>query len=628
MYKIYPNVKLQKAMYLEKEKRCNLESCVVFFDKDVENACFQLKTFLKYKKSSKKASNIKFLNNSELKDEAYVIETKEDGIDVYASGYSGFYYAVKTLKQMVNTSKKVESVSLDCVHIEDEPDLKMRGFMLDISRNKVPKIETIKYLIDIMSDLKMNHLELYVEGFSFEYKTFPQYLQENSYVTIEEYKEIEAYCNKNAIDLVGNENGFGHMQEWLAKPELKHLAEKEDGLFLWGSHRGPSTLDPNDEGSLELVKKMYKDMIPHSNSKYFNMNFDEPFELGLGKSKEEAEKTSVDAVYKKFAIKCANEIIKYGKTPMIWGDVLVRHNASLEDMPEKMVYLDWGYDANYPFDLHLKKLKDAKVSFVSAPGTSTWCGWYGRTYDWFENIGNSIWANFKLGGDGVVLTDWGDFGHLQHLPSTFAPLAYTGLLSYRCYAGTNKLVREFLNKFVYNDSANIVADVIMDAGNYYAYEKRWRGNGTVAFSTLLYAVYSFKEATGSQVEYFKEQIKYNCMDKENYFVLTGFLKNKVREFKGVIKDKLIKKEMINTADLLYGLTNLNYAYNEKLKDNERIKLLEEAKVILEKYCVDLKDVWLQRNKYSQLDNTLNYIYKVIRFIDLSIEYYKGGANEA
>ena len=86
--------------------------------------------------------------------------------------------------------------------------------------------------------------------------------------------------------------------------------------------------------------------------------------------------------------------------------------------------------------------------------------------------------------------------------------------------------------------------------------------------------------------------------------------------------------MINTADLLYGLTNLNYAYNEKLKDNERIKLLEEAKVILEKYCVDLKDVWLQRNKYSQLDNTLNYIYKVIRFIDLSIEYYKGGANEA
>lgn len=628
MYKIYPNVKLQKAMYLEKEKRCNLESCVVFFDKDVENACFQLKTFLKYKKSSKKASNIKFLKNSELKEEAYVIETKEDGIDVYASNYSGFYYAVKTLKQMVNANKKAESLLLDCVHIEDEPDLKMRGFMLDISRNKVPKMETIKYLIDIMSDLKMNHLELYVEGFSFEYKTFPQYLEENSYITIEEYKEIEAYCNKNAIDLVGNENGFGHMQAWLAKPELKHLAEKEDGLFLWGSHRGPSTLDPNDEGSLELVKKMYKDMIPLSNSKYFNMNFDEPFELGLGKSKEEAEKTSVDDVYKKFAIKCANEIIKYGKTPMIWGDVLVRHNASLEDMPKNMVYLDWGYDANYPFDLHLKKLKDANVSFVSAPGTSTWCGWYGRTYDWFENIGNSIWANFKLGGDGVVLTDWGDFGHLQHLPSTFAPLAYTGLLSYRCYAGTNKQVREFLNKFVYKDSANIVADVIMDAGNYYAYEKKWRGNGTVAFATLLYAVYSFKEATSSQVDYFKEQIKYSCMDKENYFVLTGFLRNKVREFKGVIKDKLIKKEMINTADLLYGLTNLNYAYNEGLKDKERIKLLEEAKVILEKYCVDLKDVWLQRNKYSQLDNTLNYIDKVIRFIDLSIEYYKGGANEA
>ena len=57
----------------------------------------------------------------------------------------------------------------------------------------------MKYLVDIMSDLKMNHLELYVEGFSFEYKSFPQYLQENSYVTVEEYKELEEYCNKNAI---------------------------------------------------------------------------------------------------------------------------------------------------------------------------------------------------------------------------------------------------------------------------------------------------------------------------------------------------------------------------------------------------------------------------------------------
>ena len=63
--------------------------------------------------------------------------------------------------------------------IFDEPAIKTRGLMLDISRNKVPKVETIKYLIDMMAKLKMNHLELYVEGFSFEYKSFNQYLEED-----------------------------------------------------------------------------------------------------------------------------------------------------------------------------------------------------------------------------------------------------------------------------------------------------------------------------------------------------------------------------------------------------------------------------------------------------------------
>ena len=52
---------------------------------------------------------------------------------------------------------------------KSEPDLKIRGFMLDISRNKVAKISTIKYIIDIMSDLKMNHFELYVEGLIDDY---------------------------------------------------------------------------------------------------------------------------------------------------------------------------------------------------------------------------------------------------------------------------------------------------------------------------------------------------------------------------------------------------------------------------------------------------------------------------
>ena len=648
MYKLYPGVKLQIDTAVQKEDKCILEDIRVsfintnkktFYFNDysftLENACRYLEKFLVYEKVDDNANIIISVDDA-LGDEAYTIDTGVDGIiNIKANSYSGFFYAIATFRQMckerMNDKTKLSSLSLQCVHIEDEPDLKIRGVMYDISRNKVPSLKTLKFIAKMLANLKMNHFELYVEGFSFEYKSFPKYLEDECYITVDEYKELERYCNRRAIDLVANENGFGHMQAWLAKEEFKGLAEKEDGIFLWGSHRKPSTLNPNDEKSFELVKKMYADMIPYSNSKYFNMNFDEPFELGLGKSKELADQIGVDEVYKKFASKCADEIKKYGKTPMIWGDVLVRHGASLDGMPKEMIYLDWGYDANYPFDIHLKTLKDAGVRFISAPGTSTWCGWYGRTYDWVENIGNAIWANYKLGGDGVLVTDWGDFGHLQHLPSSFAPIAYAGLLSYRCYAGTLKKVREFLNKFVYYDEENITADIIIEAGNYYKYEKRWRGNGTGAFATLMYSSYAFRESEingTTPCDYFANIIEHNILIDKNYWLLNNFLTNQIKQFRVLLKDKLIKKEMINTAQLIQALAKLNYSYNKKVELKEKLELLNDAKSLLIRYKKGLKEIWLTRNKYSHLDDTLHYIDQEIKFIDLSINYFKGGANEA
>ena len=53
------------------------------------------------------------------------------------------------------------------MEIDDYPDLKLRGVMLDISRSKVPTLSTLKKLVDKFATLKLNHLELYVEGFSF-----------------------------------------------------------------------------------------------------------------------------------------------------------------------------------------------------------------------------------------------------------------------------------------------------------------------------------------------------------------------------------------------------------------------------------------------------------------------------
>ena len=120
---------------------------------------------------------------------------------------------------------------------------------------------------------------------------------EKNYISLEDYLELEKFANKYFIDFVPNQNGFGHMGEWLKLDEFKHLANVE-GLFkIWGSNRYSTTLDPTNEESYLLVKRMYDDMLPHSKSNYFNMNFDEPYELGHGKSKELCDKLGKEIVY-------------------------------------------------------------------------------------------------------------------------------------------------------------------------------------------------------------------------------------------------------------------------------------------------------------------------------------------
>ena len=265
---------------------------------------------------------------------------------------AGAFYGSVTLNQLLRED------AIPCLEIFDKPDLEIRGFMYDISRNKVAKLDTLKSIIDKMAQLKMNHFELYVEGFSFEYKSFSEYLQKDGFITVEEYLELQDYCIERFIDFVPNQNGFGHMAPWLALEEFKDLRISPEGMHLWGRFRPASTLNPLHEGSIELVKKMYKDMLPLCKSKYFNMNFDEPFELGRGLTEEKAKEVGVGNLYIDYALKAYDEIKSYGRTPIIWGDVLLKHPDLLYRLPKDMMFVDWGYDANYPFEEHTKMLKE------------------------------------------------------------------------------------------------------------------------------------------------------------------------------------------------------------------------------------------------------------------------------
>lgn len=107
--------------------------------------------------------------------------------------------------------------------------------MIDISRNKIPQLETLYRIIDLISDLKFNQLQLYIEGSPFAYESFPQVWELETPLTGEEILLIDAYCRERYIELVPNQNSFGHMEHWLSRPEFNHLAEIPGG-FMTPAH--------------------------------------------------------------------------------------------------------------------------------------------------------------------------------------------------------------------------------------------------------------------------------------------------------------------------------------------------------------------------------------------------------
>ena len=522
MYRIYPKVKDIKygqTAFLRPEKLS------VFFDTKRVNAFTKLKSFYKTTLSSKQKANVLYLTDASLKKEEYKISIKDERIYIYSSTDNGSLLATTTLYFILKEEKLQEA------DIWDYPDMKIRGFTYDISRNKVPKIETVKKLIDILALLKFNHFELYVEGLSFEYEKYKKYLKEDGYITKLEYKEIEEYANKNGIDLVPNENGFGHMGDWLALDEFKDLAECPGGIYLWGRNRDATTLDPSDPRSLELVKDLYSEMLPLSNSKYFNMNFDEPFELGKGKSKELVEKDGIGKVYIDYTNKVAKEIEKYQKTPLIWMDVLIKHGDLLHLLPKNMIFMDWGYDSLSPFDKNLKLLKSLDTKFISAPGTSSWCSFFGRTDAAIENIKNAIDASVKYDAMGSVLTDWGDFGHLQYLPISYPLIAYFGLASWSNKEGTLLDTKEVLNKEIFKDEAKLIGEILLDFGRYSNYENHHQSNGTEAFYAFMWSTFAKKEE--NPIEYFKQKTESYWISLNQYKILDNFFKEKLKELKMV-----------------------------------------------------------------------------------------------
>jgi len=359
--------------------------------------------------------------------EAHRISISASGVQVEYSGIEGFHAAVATLRQIFREHGR----RLPCLRIHDWPDFPRRGVMLDVSRGRVPRLETLLELVDHLADFKINEFQLYTEH-TFAYRTYKPVWQGWGALTAGDIQRLYGRCRELGIDLVPNQNSFGHLRYFLEHPRVKPLAEVnrpyEDasGEFV----RRPSTLAPNHPGTLRFLSELYDELLPNFCSRFFNVGCDETWDLGRGQSDELCRRKGKGRVYLEFLKKVQREVSARGRQMMFWGDIILNHPELIRELPKNVIALNWGYEANHPFERETKLFAKSKIPFYVCPGTSTWMTLIGRHDNALANLRRAADAGRKHSAIGYLITDWGDGGHPQPLAISYVPYLAGAALSW------------------------------------------------------------------------------------------------------------------------------------------------------------------------------------------------------
>lgn len=414
--------------------------------------------------------------------QGYRLSITPQQVQIIAADDAGAFYAVQTLLQIVQQTPG----RLPQLDVTDFPDFPARGVMLDISRDKVPTMQTLFSLVDLLAGWKINQLQLYTEH-TFAYRNHETVWKNASPMTAEQIRELDAYCRERFIDLVPNQNSFGHMERWLIHPQYRDLAETPDGYE--NPYRGftptPNSIAATDPRSLELLKELYAELLPNFSSKLFNVGCDETWDLGQGKSRAEVEARGKERVYLDFILKVYDLVKSHGRQMQFWGDIIMKRPELIPELPRDLIALEWGYEDDHPFDEDGGHFARAGVPFYVCPGTSSWNTILGRTDNALGNLRNAALNGLKHGAIGYLNTDWGDNGHLQYLPISYLPFAAGAAMSW-CES-TSKVIDwpAAVSALAFGDPTGTMGRIVYNLGNAHKAAGSIVKNGSILFRILM-----------------------------------------------------------------------------------------------------------------------------------------------
>jgi len=418
--------------------------------------------------------------------EGFEIELGPDTAVVRHADAAGLRHARATLDQLRRSVPGAAATAtaagrLPGLLLRDGPDIPVRGYMLDISRDRVPTRASLGRIVDLMALARLNQLQLYTEH-TFAYRDHRTVWAAASPMTPDDIAWLQQRCAGAGIELVPNQNCFGHMERWLRHDAYRDRAECPDGFeLLPGVRRPPATLAPT-AGNARFALDLLDELLPLFASRRVNIGGDETFELGRGASRADVADRGIARVYVDHLRRIADPLAARGHEVLIWADML-RHDPALAgELPEGTVPIVWTYEAPLPegaldavppeiaavladagidlgahrgFAANVDPIADTGQPFWVAPGTSAWSSLVGRIDNAAANLLDAALVARERGASGYLITDWGDNGHLQPPSVSFGPLVLGGALAWGLEANRDVAddLPAVLDRWVFDDGA-------------------------------------------------------------------------------------------------------------------------------------------------------------------------------
>ena len=378
--------------------------------------------------------------------QGYRLHSAAGQVTVQSSDAAGAYYAAQTLAQL----QQQYPDGIPDLTIIDGPAIPIRAVMLDVSRDKVPSLASLELMLTRLGRLRYNRLILYLEH-TFAHPGHAPVWQKASPYTAADIAQLTQLAATHHIELIAQQNALGHMERWLQHPRYADLAALPGGYRAPNGDSEPAAcLEPRNPAAFALISELLSNVATAFASDTLHIGLDEPIDLNPA---------VWDAIFDvpgapipwahvdngAFCVPLPAErladyvdwIVRVHQLPalankhlLMWADVLAAHPEAIPHIPRTMTLVEWGYDADHPFEARVARLRQHGHTCWVAPGTAAWDSLAGRIPTMQANVDAAIAAALTHQLPGLVMCDWGNAGHFHHHPISWPGFVYAGLRSW------------------------------------------------------------------------------------------------------------------------------------------------------------------------------------------------------